>query len=267
MKRLWPFAFGRRKDELQEEIDHHLRMAIADRVARGEPEEVARRETLREFGNVPLIQDVTRRMWGFAWLEHLAQDLGYAWRQMHRAPMFAFTVIGTLALGIAAGAAMFTVVDHVLLQPLPYRHPDRIVAILEGAGKEGRGSSLAPWLDIQEWRNRSHSFQQIAFWGHLGARNYLEQKTSALPIDALRVSSNLFPTLEVKSLSRTRISACTYQYRFRREFRNRHPELSAVAESLRQRPRYFRTRGRHQQHAVYSDRGDATRILLSARRR
>lgn len=194
MKRLLPFAFGRRKDELQEEIDNHLRMAIADRVAMGESETVARQEALREFGNVPLIQNVTRRMWGFEWLEHLAQDLGYAWRQMHSAPMFAFTVIGTLALGIAASAAKFPVVDHILLQPVPYWHPDRIVAILEGAEKEGSGSSLAPWLDIQEWRNRSHSFQQVAFCGHLDGRNYLEEKTSALPIDALQVSPNLFPT-------------------------------------------------------------------------
>ena len=197
MKRLWPFVFGRRREELQQELESHLRMAVADRVARGESAAVARQEALREFGNLPLIQDVTRRMWAFGWLEHLAQDVHYAWRQIRRSPTFAATVVGMLALGIGASAAMFTVVDHELLQPVSYRNPDRLVAILEGAGKEARGPYLAPWLDIQEWRNRSHSFQQIAFWDDYGDRNYLGLKTSALTIRVVAASPNLFLTLGI----------------------------------------------------------------------
>src|SRR5258707_605513 len=119
------FGFGRRRRELQEEIDGHLRMAIAERVHRGETEEEARQDAIREFGNVPLVQDVTRATWGWTRLEQLGQDFQYALRQIRRSPAFAATVIGTLGLGIGAAAAMFTVVDHVLLQPTPYRDADR----------------------------------------------------------------------------------------------------------------------------------------------
>jgi hypothetical protein len=72
MKWFPSFGFQRRKRELQEEIDAHLQMAIADRVARGETAETARQAAAREFGNIPLVQDVTRDMWGQAWLEQLA---------------------------------------------------------------------------------------------------------------------------------------------------------------------------------------------------
>lgn len=141
-----------------------------------------------------------KRHWPFSCLGHLGKELHYSWRQMHRSPMFAVTVIGTPALGIAASAAMFTVVDHVLLHPVTLSNPKRIVAILEGTGKEPRGSSSVPWLDIQEWRSRSHSFQRIAFWENLGGRNYLELKTSALPISVIEVSPELFSTPGVEPI-------------------------------------------------------------------
>ena len=78
MKRFPSFGFQRRKRELQEEIDAHLRMAIADRVARGETAETARQAAAREFGNIPLVQDVTRDMWGQARVEQLGRDVRYA---------------------------------------------------------------------------------------------------------------------------------------------------------------------------------------------
>src|ERR1019366_5653831 len=192
------FSYGRRKRELQEEIDDHLRMAIADRMDLGETEEAARQAALREFGNVALIKDVTRETWGWTKVERLGHDLCYAFRQIRRTPIFAATVIGTLALGIAAAASMFTVVEHVMLRPVSYKDAGRLVMILAGAGKEPKGQYLSPWPDIQEWMNRSQSFQQIAFWGTMGGRNYLEEKTSAFKINGFSVSSDLFPMLGVE---------------------------------------------------------------------
>jgi hypothetical protein len=125
-------GFGMRKRELDEEIASHLRMAIADRVARGATEEEARTAAEREMGNLPLAKDVTRETWGWVWLERLGQDVRYALRQMRRGPGFAATAIGTLALGIGAAAAMFTVVDHVLLRALPYKDAGRLVQLQEG---------------------------------------------------------------------------------------------------------------------------------------
>lgn len=98
------FRYESRKRDLGAELDAHLRMAVADRMARGETPEEARAAALRDLGSVPLIEDVTRETWGWLWLERLLQDLGYAFRQMRRSPGFAATVIGTLALGIGAAA-------------------------------------------------------------------------------------------------------------------------------------------------------------------
>src|ERR1700753_3642822 len=94
------FGFQWRKRELQEEIDAHLQMAIADRVARGETEESARQAAEREFGNIPLVQDVTRDMWGRGWLEQLGRDLRYALRQLRKSPGFTITATGVLAVAM-----------------------------------------------------------------------------------------------------------------------------------------------------------------------
>ena len=88
MKLRWLMQALGRKDDLTEELESHLRMAVADRVARGESPAEARRAAMREFGNVPLIADVTRERWGWMRLEHLLQDLQFAFRQMRRSPGF-----------------------------------------------------------------------------------------------------------------------------------------------------------------------------------
>jgi predicted permease len=192
-------GFGWRRRQLQEEIDAHVRMAIAERVDRGETEQAARQAALREFGNVALVQDVTREAWGWTRLEWLAQDFRYALRQIRRSPGFAATVVGTLGLGIAAAAAMFTVVDHVLLQPTPYRDADRIVAIQESNGSSTY-TSPAPWLDIERWEEQSRSFSEIAFSAKLSGRNFLSEQTVVTEIDGERISPNLFRALGIQTI-------------------------------------------------------------------
>src|ERR1700677_179957 len=143
------------------------------------------------------MEDVMRETWGFRWLERLGQDFGYSLRQIRGSPAFAATVIGTLALGIGAAAAMFTIVDRVLLQPVPYRDPGRLVVISESNGK-GAAAWLAPWLDIEEWMKQSRSFEQIAFSTGMFGRNFLEGNTVALKIQGEQISSNLFAVLGVQ---------------------------------------------------------------------
>ena len=116
MKLPWT-RFASRKDELNEELRAHLRLAIEDRIGRGEAPEEARLNATRELGNVPLVEDVTREMWGGEWVEHILQDVRYGLRQLRRSPGFAITVVMTLALGLGAAVAMYTVVDRVLLRP------------------------------------------------------------------------------------------------------------------------------------------------------
>jgi predicted permease len=190
-------SFGHRKRDIAEELESHLRLATAELVERGMNPEEARASAMREFGNVPLVEDIATEMWGWLWVDRLLQDLRYAIRQMRRSPGFTATVIGTLALGTGAAAAMFTVVDHVLLRPLPYRNAGRLVAIQEHARNDPMTSG-APWLDIEQWTVRSHSFSQIAFFNGMPGRNFLEESNGGgMQINAVTVSPNLFATLGV----------------------------------------------------------------------
>ena len=121
--------FDGRKKDLKDEIESHLRMAAADRVAAGATPEDARRDAMREFGNVPLVADVTRERWGWGWLESLLQDVRFALRQLWKTPGFTVTAILTLALGIGANSAIFTLVNVVLLKNLPVVDPEALVRV------------------------------------------------------------------------------------------------------------------------------------------
>lgn len=189
--RLW----RRRANDVDEEIATHIAMAISDRIANGISPEEARRAALREFGNPLLVRETTRRMWAGEWLERILQDLRYAWRQMRRSPAFTLTVIVTLALGLGATLAMFTVVESVLLQVLPYRDAHHLVTIYE-SGRRG-DQPYVPWLDIRQWRSNSRSFESIGFYRAADGRSFLEGDSGAQQVSHQLVSTNLFHVLGI----------------------------------------------------------------------
>ena len=127
----------------------------------------------------------------------LSDDLRYSIRQLQRAPAFLILSVAMLAAGIAGSAAMFTVVDSVLLRPLPYRNPDQLVQIRE-AGKNGASMFGAPYVDIQQWRERSRTLQAIAFHTYDKPTSYIEGNTGPLQVNTPKVSKNLFATLGVR---------------------------------------------------------------------
>jgi predicted permease len=186
----------RKQRELDAEIEAHIRMAAAERIARGEDPSTARREVERELGNLPLVKDVAREAWGWVWLERLLQDLRYAFRQLRKSPAFAVTVIATLALGIAAPAAMFTVVDRVMLRPLPYKDAGRLVYINDASQRDKHDYMIdAPYLDLAEWRRWSRSFESIGFFRQANGRNFLEGKAATEGVGVYKISANLFSVL------------------------------------------------------------------------
>ena len=198
---LWSRIFRpeRAKSELDAEIESHLALAAADKCGRDTAPEAARRAAEREFGNPALVKDVVRRMWGWVWLESLQQDIKCALRQLRRSRGFSTAVIATLAFGIAAATAMFTVVDQVLLRPLPYPRPDRLVTVDE-AGIHGKPdlNHGAAYLDLRAWQQQNKTFEQIAYYV-VGARgNFLEGSGGSVEVYLTSVSPNFFRTLGVR---------------------------------------------------------------------
>ncbi len=169
-------------------------MATRDRIERGEDAHAAAAAARREFGNQALIRETAREMWGCVWVDRLLQDFRYALRQLWRSPGFAATVIGSLSLGIGAAAAMFTVVDRLLLEPVRYRDAGRLVSIHVGDAQNAYG---VPWLEFEQWEKESRSFEQMALSGSM-QRPYLEGKSDLLEVSGKRVSANLFSTLGVE---------------------------------------------------------------------
>jgi len=124
------FGKWKREKELDEEVRSHLEMAARERVEKGEEKKEAERAARREFGNVGLVKEMTRDVWGRRWLRDAADDARYGLRMLAKNPGFTIVAILSLALGIGATTAMFSVVYAVLVNPYPYANSDRMVHLV-----------------------------------------------------------------------------------------------------------------------------------------
>jgi predicted permease len=190
------FGLQRRNRELQEEIDAHLQMAIADRVARGEAEETARQAAVREFGNIALVQDVTRQMWGGGWFEQVGRDVRYALRQLRKSPGFAITATAMLALAICANSTVFSWIDGTMLRPIPgARDTGDLVSLQRG---ERNVSPTPPfsYLDYRDLREQNHTFTGILAYHN----DWIALTGGAQPerVYIANVSANYFDVLGIK---------------------------------------------------------------------
>jgi predicted permease len=188
--------FRRRKQEteLEEEVRSHLEMAAQDRAERGEDHREAERAARREFGNVSLVKEVTRDVWNWGSVERLTQDLRFGFRMMAKSPGFAAVAILTLALGIGANTALFSVVNGVLLNPLPYPDPDQLVTLAESKPNFDSGSISFP--NFRDWRRDNRTFSMMGV-----SRSYsynLTGKGDAEQVRAEFVSSDYLTLLGVK---------------------------------------------------------------------
>src|SRR5208282_1410300 len=115
--------------DLQDELNFHLAMREEKLLAGGLSPEAARSASLRRFGNMTSVQEDCRETWTFAWGENLWQDIRYAARTLRKNPGFTAVVVVTLALGIGASTAVFSVVDPLLFRRLPYPKDDQLVSV------------------------------------------------------------------------------------------------------------------------------------------
>ena len=146
------FTRRRRYDELSESIREHLEEKIADLMDDGMTRADAERSARREFGNVVVIEERSREVWQLPTLESIWADLGYAACKLRKSPGFTITCLLTLALGIGANTAVFSTINKILVHPLPYRDPGRLVLISESLPLQGSndiGVSAQEYLDYR----------------------------------------------------------------------------------------------------------------------
>jgi len=146
--------------DLEEDIREHIETETQDNIARGMPPEEAHYAAIRKFGNVMRVEEDTRDVWSFVWLEQFGQDIHYAFRMLRKSRGFTAVAVLTLALAIGATTAIFSVVYGVLLQPLPYTDSNRIMSVFE-VNSGGTWSRVAD-PNFDDFRDQSRSFQSIA---------------------------------------------------------------------------------------------------------
>jgi len=190
----------REDEELDAEIRQHLDASIRDRIERGELTEQARANAQREFGNVGLVKEVTRAMWGWGTLERLLQDVRFGLRMLRKNPGFSLIAILTLALGIGANTAIFSIVKSVLIQPLPFAQPERLMQPryrTQAHLPQGEWLSWIDRRDLVDWRTRSRSFERIGGY-RTNAALFLPGEESQEVIRGAEVTSDMLPALGIQ---------------------------------------------------------------------
>lgn len=175
-------------DNLGDEFRDHIARETQDNIDRGMPPAEARAAALRKFGNVTRAMEDTRAVWIPVWLEQLAHDFRYGLRMLLRSPAFTLVVVLTLALGIGLCTAVFSVVNAVLVRPLPYPHADRLVWVSD----ENRAlkSEMVAGVDYLDWKAQAKSFDEMVAYGY--SAGTLQTETDAQPHWFAEVTGNFW---------------------------------------------------------------------------
>ena len=184
----------RMDQELDAELRCHLELQVAEKMRSGVPQAEARRQARLEFGGLEQVKEDCRESRGTMWVTSITQDLRFAMRQLHRSPGFTVVAVLTLALGIGANSAIFSVVDAVLLRPLPFYNPSRLVAVktTEPGRHDDIGVSYPAFLD---WRSENHVFKGLSAFREDDFT--LTGRAEPVHLTGAVVSANLFSVLGI----------------------------------------------------------------------
>jgi len=186
-------AFDR---DLQEEMRIHREMAEEKLNQLGAPKEEAHHAAMRAFGNATLAQEASRAQWTF-FFESLVQDIGFGVRTLRKSPGFTTVVVLTLALGIGANTAIFSVIDALILSP-PHIAESEGVAAIWRTTKGQRIEGFVSYLELQDWRAQNRSFEAIAGYKPNGFILLTEDQAERL--QGMRVTANFLALLKIKLL-------------------------------------------------------------------
>jgi predicted permease len=180
--------------EMGDELRFHVEQQTAANVAAGMPREEARRQAMLQFGGAEAVKEDCREQRSGFWLETLWSDMRYGVRMMARAPGFTIVATLTLALGIGANTAIFSVVNGVLLNPLPFPQPEQLVSLSESKPNFATGS--ISYLNFRDWQKNNHTFSSMAISRPISFS--LTGTGEAEQLKAELLSSDYFSLLGVK---------------------------------------------------------------------
>ena len=183
-------------DDLREELEAHLEMATAENIRRGMSPDEARRQALVESGGLTVAAESVRAQRGLPWIESVVADIKYAFRTLKHSPAFTAVVILTLALGIGANTAIFSVVRGVLLKPLPHREGDRLVYLRHSADGPGGASIAFSVPEVRDFREGAKSLGGIAEFSSWTVA--FQSDEGAARVDVGLVTGNYFDVMGLK---------------------------------------------------------------------
>jgi predicted permease len=184
-------------EDLDQDIRDHIERETQDNIARGMPPEEARCAALRKFGNVTRVQEDTREVWSFVWLEQLLQDIRYGLRMLYKFPGVTAVVVIALALGVGANTAIFSIVNGFLLRPLPVPSPEQITILAMQQKDAPIGSSGFSYPEFVDFRGQADVFSDV--FGVALSSVQLTAEDQSDQCYANFVSGNFFSTLGVKA--------------------------------------------------------------------
>src|SRR5438093_10775669 len=159
------FRRGRLEREFDAELQFHLEEQVAENVAAGMSAADARAAALRSLGSIAHVKEQCRDSIGVTWLDDLRRDVRYAVRTLVRSPGFTATATLTLAIGIGANTAFFSIVRSVLLEPLPFPESDRLVTLFESSADGKFPYNVVAGGIFQAWEKGAPAFEHMAAWG------------------------------------------------------------------------------------------------------